>query len=84
MRYLCDGMCNIVEERLQVDDRAFLSIFTGCDVTDSGDLGSVLDDMVAHSEERIAALNAIKEKIASYEKALANSKVPRPDDTSSN
>ena len=73
-----------MEKRLAVKDRAFLSVFTGCDITDEGNLELLLDEMVAHSEDRVAALNTLKEKITEYEKALANSQVPRDEGSSSN
>jgi hypothetical protein len=83
VRYLCEEARSPVEKRLEVKDRAFLSIFTGCDITDEGNLELLLDEMVKHSEDRIAALNALKEKITEYEKALENSQVPNNEDSSS-
>jgi hypothetical protein len=73
-----------VEKRLEVKDRVFLSLFTGCDVTDEGNLESLLDEMVEHAEDRIETLNGLKKKIAEYELALANSQIPDDEGSSSN
>jgi hypothetical protein len=73
----------MAEKRAEVDDRAFLSVFTGCDVTDGGNLEEVLDEVVGHSRERIAVLNSLREKVAAYEKALAESQNPEDEDVSS-
>ena len=68
-----------MEKRAEVKDRAFLSVFTGCDVTSDGNLEELLDEMVTHADERISTLKLLKEKVAAYERALAESQVPQDD-----
>jgi|TARA_R110000824_G_C15124764_1_gene668430 hypothetical protein len=60
----------------EVDDSVFLSIFTGQDFTAEGNLEELLDGMVSQAYARVDDLNAVKDKIMTYEKVLAESQVP--------
>ena len=60
----------------EVEDSVFLSIFTGQDLTTEGNLEELLDGLVSQAYARVDDLNAVKDKIMTYEKVLAESQVP--------
>ena len=60
----------------EVEDGVFLSIFTGQDLTTEGNLEELLDGLVSQAYARVEDLNAVKDKLMAYEKALAESQVP--------
>ena len=60
----------------EVEDSVFLSIFTGQDLTTEGNLEELLDGLVSQAHARVDDLNAVKDKLMAYEKALAESQVP--------
>lgn len=74
--YLCGAIDSIMVDSREVDDSVFLSIFTGQDFTAEGNLEELLDGMVSQAYARVDDLNAVKDKIMTYEKVLAESQVP--------
>ena len=51
-------------------ERLYLSLITGCDVTEDRNLEEILDSLVASSKEMIAEANKVNEYVKEYEKSL--------------